>query len=127
MSEPSVLVVVYDGDCPVCSAYVRYMRLRESAGDVLLVNARHGGPWVDKVRAQGLDLNEGMALFYGGRIYHGAECVHMLALLSTGSGVFNRVNAFLFSRPSIARFSYPVLRAGRNLLLRLLGRNRLSH
>jgi predicted DCC family thiol-disulfide oxidoreductase YuxK len=118
-------VLVYDGECPVCSAYARYVRIKESAGGLLLVNARTGGPWVDRVRQAGLNLDEGMALFYGDRVYHGADCIHMLSLLSTGSGIFNRLNAIAFARPAVAKISYPVMRAGRNLLLRILGRSRL--
>jgi hypothetical protein len=40
-------------------------------------------------------------------------------------GVSNRVNAAAFKYPRIARFFYPILRAGRNLLLRMLGRTPL--
>jgi predicted DCC family thiol-disulfide oxidoreductase YuxK len=116
------LVLVYDGECPVCSSYVRYIRIKESVGRVILINARDGGVWVEKVQTAGLDLNEGMVLLYGGHFYHGADCVHMLALLSSTSGFFNRLNALLFSKQVVAKFMYPVMRAGRNLLLRLLGR-----
>jgi hypothetical protein len=49
----------------------------------------------------------------------------MLALLSTPSGVFNRVNGRIFSHPRLARALYPVLRAGRNSLLRILNRPQL--
>ena len=123
--DPGALVLVYDGECPVCSAYVRYVRIKESVGRVILVNARDGGPWVDQVVQAGLNLDDGMVLIYGGRLYHGADCVHMLALLSSKSGFFNRVNAAAFKYPGFARFLYPILRAGRNLLLRLLGRTPL--
>jgi predicted DCC family thiol-disulfide oxidoreductase YuxK len=119
-------VLIYDGECPVCSAYVTYVRFRESVGRVQLVNARSAREWFDRVQAQGLDLDEGMVLVYGGRFYHGADCIHMLALLSTPSGVFNRLNAAIFRRPRLARWLYPVLRAGRNMLLRILGRSRIN-
>ncbi len=119
------LVLIYDGDCPVCSSYVRYVRLKEAAGKLTLVNARDGGEWVNKVVAAGLSLDEGMALYYGGRFYHGADCIHMLALLSTPSGVFNKVNGRIFRHPRLARALYPVLRAGRNSLLRILNRPQL--
>jgi predicted DCC family thiol-disulfide oxidoreductase YuxK len=119
------LVLVYDGDCPVCSSYVRYVRLKESVGRIEMVNARDGGPWVERVRNAGLDLDQGMVLIYGGRFYHGADCIHMLALLSTPSGLFNRINAAVFSSPRLSGALYPLLRAGRNLLLRLLGRRPL--
>ena len=125
LPQPAGAVLVYDGDCPVCSAYVRYVRIKESAGALVLVNARDGGPWVARVRQARLDLDEGMVLFYGGRAYHGSDCIHMLALLSTSSGGFNRLNAWLFSRAGIARVLYPLLRACRNLLLRILHRPKL--
>jgi predicted DCC family thiol-disulfide oxidoreductase YuxK len=118
--------IVYDGDCPFCSRYVQLIRLRESLGPVRLVNARDGGPEVAEVREAGLDLNDGMVLKLDGRLYHGDECMHMLALLSTASGVFNRINAAVFSSPRAARMLYPVLRTGRNAALRLLGRGRIS-
>ncbi len=119
------LVLIYDGACPVCSSYVRYVRLKESAGKVSLINARDGGPWVERVRAAGLDLDEGMVLVYGVRFYHGADCIHMLALLSSPSGLLNRVNAAIFRSPRLSAALYPLLRCGRNQLLRLLGRRRL--
>ena len=28
-------VLVYDGDCPVCSSYVRYVRVREAVGSLM--------------------------------------------------------------------------------------------
>lgn len=129
-SEPArsdaTTILVYDGECPVCSAYVRYVRLRESVGEVHLVDAREGGEVVDQIVAEGLDLNEGMVLWYGSRFYHGVDCIHMLAILSTSSGFFNRVNAAIFRRPTLAKYLYPVLRFGRNTLLKILGRSRLE-
>jgi predicted DCC family thiol-disulfide oxidoreductase YuxK len=125
LPQAAQAVLVYDGDCPVCSTYVRYVRIKESAGGLLLVNGRDGGPWVARVRQEHLDLDEGMVLFYGGRAYHGADCIHMLALLSTSSGSFNRLNALVFKHPGLARVLYPMLRAGRNLLLRILHRPKL--
>ena len=122
----STTTLIYDGECPVCSAYVRYVRLRESVGEVRLVDAREGGDLVDRVVALGLDLNEGMVLRFGGRFYHGADCVHMLAMLSTKSGFFNQLNVTIFRRPALAKFFYPVLRFGRNTLLKILGRSRLD-
>lgn len=115
-------VLIYDGDCPVCSSYVRYVRFREAVGSSLMVNARDGGEWVQVVRERGLDLDQGMVLVYGGEFYHGADCIHMIALLSSRVGVFNRLNGWLFRNRCMARITYPVLRTARNILLRLLGR-----
>lgn len=118
--------VVYDGECPFCSAYVRMVRLRASIGPVRLLNARDGGPEADLVRGAGLDLDEGMVLNYGGRLYHGADCINMLAMLSSGSSAFNRINAAIFRSRTLSGVLYPVLRAGRNATLRLLGRRRIA-
>jgi predicted DCC family thiol-disulfide oxidoreductase YuxK len=118
--------LVYDGECPFCSAYVRYVRVRESLGRLHLVNAREPHPVVDEIRGRGLDLDEGMVLKLGDRFYHGADCVNVLAMLSTASGPFNRLNAAIFRSPTASRYLYPVLRAGRNAALHLLGRRKLA-
>jgi predicted DCC family thiol-disulfide oxidoreductase YuxK len=123
--KPEGAVVVYDGQCPFCSTYVRFTRLRDAVGPVELVDARSGGPVVEEAVRAGLDLDAGMVLKYGGRLYHGADCLNMLSLLSSRSGVFNRLMAFTFARPGIAHMAYPALRAGRNATLRLLGRRQI--
>jgi predicted DCC family thiol-disulfide oxidoreductase YuxK len=124
-AQPEGAVIVYDGQCPFCSTYVRYTRLRDAVGPVKLVDARSGGPVVEEAVRAGLDLDEGMVLRYGGRLYHGADCLNMLSLLSSRSGLFNRLMAFTFARPGVAHMVYPALRAGRNATLKLLGRGQI--
>ena len=124
-SKSQGAVIVYDGQCPFCSTYVRFTRLREAIGPVKLVDARSGDPVVEEAIRAGLNLDEGMVLKYGGRLYHGADCLNMLSLLSSRSGLFNRLMAFTFARPGIAHMAYPTLRAGRNATLRLLGRRQI--
>lgn len=126
ISESAGPVIVYDGECPFCAAYVRMTRLRDSAGPVRLVNARDGGPEVDEIRAAGFDLDRGMVVKLDGRHYHGDEAMTALALLTTPSGLFNRAMATLFRSPAVARVIYPPMVAGRNLTLRLLGRRKIG-
>ena len=114
--------LVYDGECPFCARYVKLVRLRAAIGEVELVNARTEHPVVDFLRQQRIDLDEGMALVRSGRIYHGDECIHELALLSTPSNAFNRLNALLFRSAKVSRLAYPILRFGRNTTLKLLGK-----
>ncbi|HEX6145038.1 MAG TPA: DCC1-like thiol-disulfide oxidoreductase family protein [Geminicoccaceae bacterium] len=125
MSEPRAWIV-YDGQCPFCSRYVALLRLRAALGQVVLVNAREGGPLVEEIERAGIDLNEGMVLKMDGELHHGDACIHRLALLSTPSGWFNRLNGAVFGHRRAARVLYPVLRTGRNLTLRLLGRDRIT-
>jgi predicted DCC family thiol-disulfide oxidoreductase YuxK len=122
--ERSEAWLVYDGECPFCSRYVRLVRIRDNVR-LHLINAREGGPLVREMREAGLDLNEGMVLKMGDRYYHGADCIHILAVLSTPSSTFNRVNARIFRSPSLSRLLYPMLRSGRNAVLALLGREKI--
>ncbi len=120
-AEPGI-IIVYDGECPFCSRYTSLLKLRAAVGPVRLVDARHEDPAVDRVRAAGFDLNDGMAVIDGLAIHHGADCIHRLSLMSTGSGFFNRFNALVFRSSRLSRIMYPVLRFGRNSTLKLLGR-----
>ncbi|MBL6426319.1 MAG: DUF393 domain-containing protein [Maritimibacter sp.] len=118
--------IVYDGDCPFCSRYVAMVRLREAAGPVELIDARSDHPAARRVTQAGFDLDEGMALIDGDTIHFGDEVVHRLALMSTGSGAFNRLNAHIFRSPRVARMLYPVMKAGRNATLTLMGRRKIG-
>ena len=48
--------VVYDGECPFCSSYVKLLRLREAAGSIVLLNAREDHPVVRRVEQHGVVL-----------------------------------------------------------------------
>lgn len=117
---------MYDGECPFCSQYVKLVRIRESVGGLALLNARDGGPQFQEVLKAGLDLDEGMVLKLNDRLYHGDDCIHALAMLSEPRGMFNRLNVWVFKSPKRAKFLYPILRAGRNLALTLLGRKKIE-
>lgn len=123
--ERDDLWVVYDGECPFCSSYVRLYRLREVTGRVHLVDAREPHPIVAEVRALGFNLDDGMAVKAAGQFYHGAEAMQILAILGSGSGLFNGLNRAVFRRPRLARALYPWMVRGRLLTLRLLGRRTL--
>jgi predicted DCC family thiol-disulfide oxidoreductase YuxK len=121
------LLLIYDKQCPFCDRYARLVRIRASVGEVRLVDAREGGAAMDEVTAAGLDIDRGMVLKMGERLYYGAEAMQVLALLSTRSGDFNRLNYWLFRSKRVSALLYPLLRACRNLVLRLMGRNRIDN
>lgn len=122
-SGPTIL---YDGDCPFCSRYVRLTRLSAAAGPVRLIDIREGGDEVAAAQAAGLDLDQGMVVILDGQLHHGDRAMLLLASLTTGSGLFNRLMRAVFRSPLRARILYPVLVAGRNLTLRLLGRRKIA-
>ena len=113
--------LVYDDECPVCRTYCRYARLRDTVGRLHLVDARQPGALMDEITAAGLDIDQGMVLKVGQAMYYGADAMHMLALLSTRVGWFNRVSFLFFGTKWGARVFYPIGKAFRNILLKLLG------
>jgi predicted DCC family thiol-disulfide oxidoreductase YuxK len=117
--------LLYDGDCPFCSAYVKLVRLRETVGPIALLDARQYPDRVAEISAQGYAIDKGMVLKLDERYYFGAQCMTALSALTTQSTVFNRVNRVLFRSPMLARVLYPVLRTGRNATLAVLGRRRV--
>jgi predicted DCC family thiol-disulfide oxidoreductase YuxK len=116
------LTVVYDGECPFCSSYVRMLRLREAVGPVSLLDARQHGDVVDQLRAKGVEINQNMVVICRGAFYLGGEALSMLSALSSSSGLINRAMAALLRNPVVAQRLYPYLRGGRNLALKLLRR-----
>ncbi|HEV7633746.1 MAG TPA: DCC1-like thiol-disulfide oxidoreductase family protein [Steroidobacteraceae bacterium] len=106
----TTLHVVYDGECPFCSSYVSLLRLREQY-EVHLVDARKEPEFASRY---GLDLNEGMIVDLDGEVHHGARAVSLLSRLS---GTMSPLRS-----DRVASVIYPMLRFGRNLTLKVLGR-----
>ena len=116
-----IVWLVYDDECPVCWTYCRYARIRETVGALRLVDARQPGPLIDEITTAGLDIDQGMVLKFKDVVYYGADALHMLSLLSTRSGVFNRLSFLLFGTRVGALLLYPAGKALRNVLLKVLG------
>lgn len=113
--------LVYDGECPVCKTYCKYIRIREALGNLQLVDARQPSLLMNEITAAGLDIDQGMVLKFKDVIYYGPDAIHMLTLLSSPSGIFNRINYYVFSTKLGARIFYPLGKAFRTLLLKILG------
>lgn len=119
--------LVYDGECPLCSNYAQFLKLKQSVKEFTLIDARQGGPVVEEVRGLPHDLNDGMVAIVDGRYYVGHEALNELALLAESRGVFNRINRLAFNSPVAARLGYPWLKLGRWLLLKLKGVAPINH
>lgn len=120
-------MLVYDGECPVCTNYSRVVRIRDSLGKFTIVNARDEHPVMNEITAAGLDIDEGMVLKLGDQLYYGADAVNTLALISSRSGLFNRFNYIVFRSERVANYLYPILRGMRNLLLKLLRKSKINN
>ncbi|MDP6490743.1 MAG: DCC1-like thiol-disulfide oxidoreductase family protein [Kiritimatiellia bacterium] len=127
MTEREAVLFVYDGECPACRAYSQAVRIRESVGELRLVNAREDADIVAEIAAQGFDIDQGMALKIGTQWYTDADAIHALALIGTRSNLFNRLNSRIFRSKQASVILYPMLRGIRNLLLKLLGRSKIAN
>ena len=120
-------VLVYDGQCPFCANYARLVRLRGSVGRLRLVDAREESAELDEITRAGMDIDQGMVLKLHGRLYYGDDAMHRVALMSSRSGLFNRLNHWVFRSPWRARLLYPPLRGIRNLVIKGLGRRPIDN
>ena len=124
-TESNDVEVVYDKECPVCDLYCRAVDVAE--GELLRIDAREPGEAMDEITALGLDIDEGMVVRVDGEIYYGPEAIHELALRSNNKGILNRFASFVFRSRAMAKFFYPILKAMRNLLLKILRKTRINN
>jgi predicted DCC family thiol-disulfide oxidoreductase YuxK len=121
------ILLVYDRECPACNAYCQVVKIRESVGDLRIVDARKNSEVMNEITAQGLDIDQGMVLKMGEQLYYGADAIHTLALIGSRSGILNRLNYWMFKSKIISRVFYPLLRASRNLLLKILKKTKINN
>src|SRR5262245_51279242 len=115
--------LLYDGDCPACSAYVALSRLRQLYPGLRILSARDEPALVAELRGRGCEINEGMVLSLGGVIHFGPEATRMIAILGRTSPSWGRrVMLGMIGTAPWARALYPWLNRARLLLLRLLDR-----
>ena len=129
-TTPSLLKIsiVYDGDCPFCRRFVAMQRLQKQA-QLTLINARvsaNSAPkqaaLVQQLKQDGYDLNQGMIAIINQKVFYGADALHAIALLSQGSGLTNSITRYVFKYKRLTQLLYPLLRMGRNISLKLLGK-----
>lgn len=114
--------LAYDGDCPFCSRYVTWVTIQERHGPIDLIDTRQRPDLVAEFEKSGFDINRGMVLRFNGAQYYGDQAIHMIALLSSQSGLLSFVNRAVFSNHALAKLLYPVMVFGRNMTLRILNR-----
>ncbi len=108
---------VYDDQCPVCRTYCKNVNLDDSSLRLWLVDARKNSATMDDITAHGLDIDEGMVLKTGGKLYYGSDVMHQIALRAKKYGWVGWVNRLFFGARGMARIFYPAGKVARNLLL----------
>ena len=101
------MLVVYDKQCPACDYYCNLVRIRESVGRLVLVDARDGGPIMEEITAKGLDIDQGMVVKVGEQLYYGSDAIHALALMGTNRGRVQSPRLLVVSLACVIQSSLP--------------------
>jgi len=125
-AKPEILLV-YDKECPACNAYCQIVRIRNSVGDLRIIDARENSEILDEITGLNLDIDQGMVLKMDQQLYYGSDAIHALALISSRSGIFNRFNYWMFKSEARAKVLYPLLRSCRNVLLKILRKTKINN
>ena len=119
--------LLYDGECPVCSAYVAMARLRQLYPGLKILNARSEPDLVADLRGEGYEINQGMVLCLDGAVHFGADATRMIAVLRARLALpWRRTALGLIGAAPWSRRLYPWLNRGREALLRLLRRGLIA-
>lgn len=124
--------IVYDGDCPLCRSTVHAYRLKETFGALYLIDARdeeNAPSWLmDEIQKKKYDLDAGMLIYADGRYHHAEDAVIFMAIHGDDKGnAFTKLMSSLFRNQTIAKISYPFLRFGRNVLLKIRGKEQIKN
>lgn len=118
----AALIVVYDGQCPFCSAVSDYVALRARHGVIHQVDARRLPALVAAIQAAGHDLDRDFLVVHGDDLYFGADGVRALSQADLGTGWPIRAMRRLFGKEGQGARLYRTLNFGRRGLLKILRR-----
>lgn len=116
----NTVYLIYDGECPICSYAATMAKIREAAGKLEILNARETHPLVLAIKKQGYNLDKGIVVKDGDKIYYGKDAMNFLALVGTAHNWFNRLSIFLFRSKTLSAVFYPLFKAIRRSLLFIL-------
>ena len=97
-------------------------RIKETAGEVDLINIRTRPDLIADVRSRGYEINDGMIAIWDGKYYYGPDSVALMSMLSADRGAFAWMNRKMFGNPRTAARIYPWMVKGRKAALKLMGR-----
>jgi len=121
------ILLIYDKECPACNNYCQMVQIKETVGNLKIINARDSSDVMQEITDAGLDIDQGMVLKLGDKLYYGSDAIHALALMSSRNGMFNRVNYWMFKSDRVSKLLYPMLRSCRNLLLKGIGVSKINN
>jgi hypothetical protein len=99
--------------------------LRSAVPQITVINARERPELVAHYKSNGIDLNDGMVIKIGDLLLSGAPAFALINKLSKPDSQLTKFALRVLSGRNSSRFMYPVLAAGRRILLLILGRKLL--
>lgn len=111
------ITLLYDGECPICRQYKKYVELRKKY-DIALKNAREEKETVRRLREEGYDMNEGMILIIGDDIYHGEQALLRIESLIRPGKFRGAALKRLSASPRLTKAVYACMKGVRSLLLK---------
>ncbi|MBI1273225.1 MAG: DUF393 domain-containing protein [Alphaproteobacteria bacterium] len=129
MNKADDIWFVYDGECPICTIGATFYKVRQSVGELHVVDARteKQHPIMQEINAAGLDLDEGMVIKYRDKLHHGRDALLLMAKLGADTGIFNKVNNGLFQFGPLATLAYPFMKLTRNIAITLKGTGKIKN
>ena len=125
-SDKEKLLLIYDGDCPVCRYYCEGLSVNSDACNLELMDFRRDGSWENNLGRSSdnnstSDYNPDRAILFkrGAHVYQGGEALHQLNKISVHSGVLSRFFSLMFCRSGFSRAIYPAFRWVRDMWLKI--------
>ena len=116
-----IVRIIYDGNCPFCSDFVKISNLKKSYADVRFHNARESGdPLVVQLKSAGYQLNDGMIVMAGEEVLYGAEAARFIVRGGSGGHRFALYKSLLRNK-HLSKLFYPILVFLRKLYFRMTG------
>ncbi len=116
--------MIYDGDCPFCARYSKFVQLKKKV-QIELIDARQAQETILTLKKQGFDINHGMILIQNReKVFHGKFAAlkvnELLGDLTFIQSLVLKITSF----PALMNIIYPILNALRKSLLTLMGKNK---
>jgi predicted DCC family thiol-disulfide oxidoreductase YuxK len=116
--------ILYDGDCPFCTNFADYAKLKTQYPDLVLISARDDTLERRAAIAAGYDLDREMLLYHQGQWFAGHKA--MAAAAGGGNGPIPMALKLVFDNQLVGPPLYSVLVRLRLFYLRLVGTGRIN-
>ena len=123
--EPEIVegddCVIFDGQCPFCRAYVASLNGKNELNKtgVSKVDARCAPELVAQLASKGVNINAGIVFIKGGAVFQDAAALTLLAKQHAAPRWLVSLHHRLLRYSFLSLAIYPILRALRNVYLRL--------